>query len=300
MIAPAESLAMQRLLQLWIILECGLGGLLHVIKLPLTGMLLGTFVVLYCHQSIIHQQQITRGRSVALWRRQVIYAAMTVVAAKVLLTPHAGPGAFIAIAYQVLICLAIFSITSGRIAVIAAAVVIALFTALHKAISYYILLGSSLVAAIEKWSTTLSDAVAVIPSDTPLLPILYVCAMGLWGLCSAALVLHYGPWLVTMIEQAIIPEGAAQDHRTHRRVAWWYTIGMLVLIIAITYTTGNPWVVLRVAALILFYRYILRPIWSSYLRSKVPTSTDRAQTVRDAVSAAPHYYRLLKDSTRRP
>jgi hypothetical protein len=87
--------AIIRLSALWAIVEITLGGVLHAMRIPLTGLFVGS-IALACIFLI--------ARSANSYKT-VLQALGTVMAIKMMATPHASPFAYIAMAAQTLCCL---------------------------------------------------------------------------------------------------------------------------------------------------------------------------------------------------
>jgi hypothetical protein len=235
----------EELLRIWVALECGLGGLLHLWKLPVTGMLLGTYAVYYAYRL---KQTSTFDVE---YRSMLSMAFATVAIAKLMLTPHAGPGALLALGYQYLIILSCFSLLRPRLAVLSSALMIAGSTAIHKAISWYIVYGGSLLDAVDVWSRWLAQHLSLGPDGQHLLPVTYVALMLLWGVFSGILVIRAD----TVFEQF----AKANPVNKRRRWRWWVSIGFITVAIAATVHDVSS--LGRVAAFIGLYLVVILPLW---------------------------------------
>ncbi|MCS6929819.1 MAG: hypothetical protein NZM43_10020 [Saprospiraceae bacterium] len=80
-----------RITALWAFSECALGGLMHAIKTPFTGIVVGGFAVL-CVGLLAHASH--RNPSV------ILRATMLVILVKAIVSPHSPPQAYIAVAFQ--------------------------------------------------------------------------------------------------------------------------------------------------------------------------------------------------------
>jgi len=79
-----------RLIVLWGLSEALLGGILHALKLPLTGLLVGGAAVVLIH--MLGEE----GR----WRGTVLRGLLVVLSIKALLSPQSPPTAYLAVAFQ--------------------------------------------------------------------------------------------------------------------------------------------------------------------------------------------------------
>lgn len=91
-LTPAErTVAIQRLTALWALNECGLGGILHAINSPTTGLLVGSFAMV-CIAFICALAE-------NKWKA-VMTSLMIVLVIKALVSPHSTPTAFLAVTFQ--------------------------------------------------------------------------------------------------------------------------------------------------------------------------------------------------------
>ncbi len=91
----AHSYAVARLTALWGLVEVGLGGALHALRLPLTGLLVGSSAVVLL--ALLAEAARRDGRSV---RRTLLGATAIVLGVKAAASPHSPVGAYIAVAFQ--------------------------------------------------------------------------------------------------------------------------------------------------------------------------------------------------------
>ncbi|MDT0632646.1 hypothetical protein RQM47_11045 [Rubrivirga sp. S365] len=89
------SHAVARLTALWGLVEVGLGGALHALRLPLTGLLVGSSAVVLL--ALIAEAARRDGRSV---RRTLLGATAVVLGVKAAASPHSPVGAYLAVAFQ--------------------------------------------------------------------------------------------------------------------------------------------------------------------------------------------------------
>lgn len=208
-------------------------------------MLLGTYAIYYTYRLRQTRQYDET------FRVHLTMAFVTVVVSKLILTPHAGPGALLALGYQYLVLVIGFTILKPRAAAATTAILIALCTALHKAISWYIIYGGSLIDAIEVWSRWFGTHVQGLSPGPSLLPITYLCLMLTWGVISGWVVLrghHYLDALATI----------AGPKKTNK---WRFGVTILVVTGAIIYTVRDWTALSRVAVFIVVYLTVILPLW---------------------------------------
>ena len=84
-------IAIQRLTALWALNECGLGGILHALQSPFTGLLVGS-IAMICIALICAFAE-------KKWQAAMTSLAIVLVI-KALVSPHSTPTAYIAVAFQ--------------------------------------------------------------------------------------------------------------------------------------------------------------------------------------------------------
>ena len=84
-------LAIQRITALWALNECGLGGILHALQSPFTGLLVGS-IAMICIALIC---------AFAEKKWQAVMTSLAIVLViKALVSPHSTPTAYIAVIFQ--------------------------------------------------------------------------------------------------------------------------------------------------------------------------------------------------------
>jgi hypothetical protein len=89
--ATASTTAVFRITALWAFSECALGGIMHALKIPFTGIFVGGFAVL-CIGLLAHLS----GRNMAA----VLRATLLVILVKAIVSPHSPPTAYLAVGFQ--------------------------------------------------------------------------------------------------------------------------------------------------------------------------------------------------------
>lgn len=93
--------AVQRLTALWAFTESGLGGIMHALQIPFTGLVVGGMAVIII--SLIAE---IAGHD----KKQVLKAAIIVLIVKAMISPHTPFPAYIAVSFQALLGYAVFSL----------------------------------------------------------------------------------------------------------------------------------------------------------------------------------------------
>lgn len=94
-----RTLAVQRLTALWAFTESGLGGIMHALRIPFTGLLVGGMaIVMICLIA-----RISDGNY-----KQVLKSAVIVLIVKAMVSPHTPPPAYLAVSFQALLGYGLF------------------------------------------------------------------------------------------------------------------------------------------------------------------------------------------------
>lgn len=141
-----DDLVVTRLCALWALTEVSLGGLLHAMRIPLTGLLVGTSA-LACLYLIARSSKS---------RTTLLKSLLIVAAIKLAATPHASPFAYLAMFVQTL-CMIPLVGRSGqnRVLVVAMFALASIYSPLQKIATLYITFGSdgilSVLDAVVSW-----------------------------------------------------------------------------------------------------------------------------------------------------
>lgn len=93
--------AVQRLTALWAFTESGLGGIMHALQIPFTGLAVGGMaVIIICLMAEIAAHD----------KKQLLKAAIIVLIVKAMISPHTPFPAYIAVSFQALLGYAVFSL----------------------------------------------------------------------------------------------------------------------------------------------------------------------------------------------
>ncbi|MBK9377014.1 MAG: hypothetical protein IPM86_01485 [Saprospiraceae bacterium] len=115
-----------RLTALWAFIESGLGGILHALKFPFTGLIIAGFALLLI-TLILHYS----GKN----KKFIFTSLMIVLLVKMVLSPHTSPTAYFAVTFQALALYAIVKLFGlNRFALFAGFVIAILQSAFQKLI----------------------------------------------------------------------------------------------------------------------------------------------------------------------
>jgi hypothetical protein len=134
--------AVQRLTALWAFTESGLGGIMHALQIPFTGLLVGGMAVIMISLiADISEQNY----------KQVLKSAMIVLIVKAMVSPHTPFPAYIAVAFQALLGYGLFSLLRVNfLSIILLSTVAMIESAVQKLLILTLFFGQSLWKAMDE------------------------------------------------------------------------------------------------------------------------------------------------------
>ncbi len=136
------SNAIQRLTALWAFTESGLGGIMHALQIPFTGLLVGGMaVIMICLIAEFSAQNY----------KQILKAALIVLIVKAMASPFTPVTAYIAVSFQALLGFSLFSLLRvNYISIILLCVIAMAESAIQKLLVLTLFFGDSLWKAMDK------------------------------------------------------------------------------------------------------------------------------------------------------
>jgi hypothetical protein len=166
--SASRMTAIGRLTALWALSESGLGGIMHALKIPFTGLIVGGISVI-----IVSLISYLSSNS----RETILRSLIIVLTIKLAISPHSSFTAYVAVSFQAASAWFFYRfIPDLRIAAYVTAIISMLESALQKVIILTIFYGNALWEAINtfgKWATT--QAGLVLPfSSSEILIVAYL------------------------------------------------------------------------------------------------------------------------------
>ncbi|MHB1278603.1 MAG: hypothetical protein ACYC1Q_09395 [Bacteroidia bacterium] len=142
-----------RLTALWALAESGLGGYMHAMKIPFTGIVLGGTAIVVI--SLIAWFSATPFKS-------ILRATLLVMLVKFAVSPHTSPFAYIAVGFQGLMGALILSLPVTRVLSLPVFMLIAMLeSALQKFILATLLFGKDLWIALDESATKMAGELGI-------------------------------------------------------------------------------------------------------------------------------------------
>ncbi|MCB9306266.1 MAG: hypothetical protein H6565_06690 [Lewinellaceae bacterium] len=261
-----ESDVILRLTALWAFSESALGGVMHALKIPFTGLLVGGFAVL----SIGMVAHVSRRRAGAVLR-----ATMLVVLVKAVVSPHSPPTAYLAVGFQglsgaLILCYmrphALAALLFGFLAI--------LESALQKILVLLLLFGKPLFEAFDLFTADVLEKFGIRSDISWSLAAAwtYISLYGCWGLML-------GYWIIGLPGQL---DGRSAEYSqlafrdAHPKIStekkkgkkWLFTVLVLLFMVLTFILTGEKasgarkaiYAVLRTLAVLSVWLFLFQPL----------------------------------------
>jgi len=132
-----------RLIIIWALVEISLGGFLHALRIPLTGLLVGSMAILSLY--LIARQSSSY--------REVVQACILVMGLKFAFSPQSSPFSYVAMLVQTLCMLPLTGPyrRPGKMLISSLIVIASLYSPLQKILILWFTLGNDTIVAIKDW-----------------------------------------------------------------------------------------------------------------------------------------------------
>lgn len=267
-----------RLTAFWALSECGLGGILHALKFPFSGILLCgisvgiIFLILYF--------------SNCSWK-PLIHALVIVLLLKFLLSPHTSISAYFAVGFQAIISFMIYRSGGFNFFTILITTVIAyLETASHKLITLTVFGGISFWKSADIFiNKVLSEFFGLNTTHGMQYLLIFYFVIYFIAACIVGIFI-YRIWSrlkltnwEAMGEMKLVigdTKDILNPKKSNNKWYWIFlTIGILILVPTLLLLTGNlskEWLgfyLLRTVGLVILWYYVLNPMIIKFLSNKV-------------------------------
>jgi len=240
-------------IQLWIFAECGIGGLMHGLHIPFTGIIVGSLAI-YCIYLLALSQDTAHDI-----RRTIATATITVLLIKILLTPFAPIQAYFATAFQGMMGYLIFSCGRGQSwNFILMALICLGESAIQKVLVAYFLFGTAFFDAIDKASASVFDSFGM-DFQGSLIVFIWIFYIGL-HLLTAVIIGSIVPKLIITLKNieiynSVQIRGKTSDYtnksttqpwqRLAIKIFWVGLVLLVLLLIGQLYVVGTLGILLR-------------------------------------------------------
>jgi hypothetical protein len=172
-----------RLTILWAFAEGGLGGLMHLLHIPMTGFIVGGI-------SIIINVFIAAYSKINA--RIMLSSLGLVLLCKFALSPQSPLGAYVAVSFQGLLAIGIFKLGGiNKISILFYAIIVMLENAIQKPLMAYLIFGDELLQGIELVVNKFFKNLAQTKNFLSFMTFLYFAIYAAWGVVIARWSYHF-------------------------------------------------------------------------------------------------------------
>jgi hypothetical protein len=267
-----------QLTALWAFVEVTLGGLLHAIRLPLTGLVVGgSAVAILCVMALMSEN---------VWK-DIIRATGVVLVVKAGASPHSPIPAYLAVSFQGFAAALIFSIVRNyKIASILFSIIAMMESALQKLLTLVVMYGESLKDALDIFLGTVAKELGLNSmnslsglSGTAWLAIIYVSIYIIWGAVLGWRMSGFPDRLSSLLEiirfkrkEYKEPNSMYRNPLTSNKYVFWFVY--LIVLIAMVLILGLvedskyniTYVLIRSISATLMLFLIINPLFNYFVK----------------------------------
>lgn len=189
-----KSETISRLIYLWVFIESGLGGFLHLFHIPVTGWILGGFSIMI-NVFLAKYSQINF--------KIMLSAIGIVLLAKFSLSPFSPLGAYIAVLFQGLMAFFIFYLLKiNRVSIYVYSIVVMIENAVQKPVMAYFIFGKKLWSSLQELLNSITTIFTNTIISIDLLFSIYLFTYILW----AFIIAYIAILLLNSIKNYKLPE----------------------------------------------------------------------------------------------
>jgi hypothetical protein len=300
-----NSTIISRLTALWALVEAGLGGVMHALQFPFTGLFVGGFAVVLI--SLIAYFSDNK------WNT-IFRSLLVVLIIKLAVSPHSPPDAYLAVTFQALMAGTIYSKLSLNMwSAMLLGVVTMVESAIQKLLVLTLIYGNSLWKAINSFGDYISGLFSFMAGvvSTQVLITLYLWAYVLIGILVGFFIydmmryLEYNKgnihYQIKAIEFDL--EFKVSKKRRGRWKIWLLWGGVLLLILAYVFFTKDGdslwknglYIILRSIGILLIWYYLIGPLFTKWLKKFLENKQSRVQKeVDETLTLLPYLKNIIE------
>jgi hypothetical protein len=253
-----------RLIALWVLCEGFLGGIIHGLKIPVSGLVVGSGAIV-CICLIAYYVPV---------KGAIIKATIIVCIFKMMLSPHSPPAAYFAVLFQGLFGQVLFlNLKFYRISCVILGVFAMIESAVQRILVLVILYGTELWAAIDQYISRLTDR-GTVTNYTTLLAVGYIllhAVVGIFvGWFAGHLAIRSEKWIpahkyliedVQELNDLKKPESSSEGKRIMKLSLFVIWILLIIIFLQSVSEIGNPILPANVAVQILLRSILIVLTW---------------------------------------
>lgn len=295
--------SIDKLTALWALNESGLGGLLHVLNSPFTGLLVGGIAVLLISLIAWYSEN--------KWKA-ILKALLVVLIIKAVVSPHSPPTAYLAVSFQAVLGAFLFSVFSWKgFTLVLLGMLTFLESALQKLIVLTLIYGEGLWEAIDNYGLWLTEKTGFITNmaASSLLISGYLIVYGVGGVLAGL----FTKSIITLISKQesdttfSIPFDKTTSKQRKNRMAFRHSIllvwGITIAVILFAFTFfGGPssgwqkafYIMLRSLLVLLLWYVIIGPFLLKLIRRYLRRKESEYKTeINNAMELFPYFRSII-------
>ena len=300
-----NSKIISRLTALWALSEAGLGGILHALQSPFTGLFVGGFAIVLISLIAYFAEN----------KMETIFRSLLVVLIiKLAVSPHSPLTSYMEVSFQALVAALIYNrLTLNRWSAMLLGLLTLVESAIQKLLALWLILGRSLWDAINGFSDFVVERMGVfgeVFSSTALVSV-YLWIYAVLGLVVGYMIydiveyLEYNQGNIKYQIQAIEFDNSIGEVKK-RRGRWkqWVLFALFFILIALYYffvSEGDAvwknwlYIFLRSAGILLVWYYVLAPMFKKYFAHYLETKKDKVhEEVEETLTLLPYLRKVTK------
>lgn len=268
---PTPHLLNAKLIAIWAVSESGLGGLLHAMKIPFSGLFLGGFaVIIITFIASINEKKFNA----------VLRATLLVVLIKAIVSPHSPPMAYVAVMFQGVFGGMVYGLFGiNKFSAIAFGAIALLESAFQKILTLTIIFGMGLWESIQQFFDGMQSKLdAEWISDLPwLFLVLYGILYFTVGMFAGNLAYKF-PEKVRLNAEKLQNEELETDEnievqKKRKGKRLWLIVGLLIFSSLVFLFSGSQkqalFIILRTLAVVVFFLFVFNPLFKFLMQKWV-------------------------------
>ncbi|QOW11829.1 hypothetical protein Q73A0000_16415 [Kaistella flava (ex Peng et al. 2021)] len=291
-----DTRVVERLIALWALNECTLGGIMHAFKLPFTGIFVGGISVLLITLIALSTTK--------TW--STLLKALTIVLViKVGISPYTPITAYFAVSFQAflgILLYTVFSVNSFTIIVLCA--VTFLESALQKLLTLTLVFGQSFWKAVDVYMDWISQQLSFLPIVFNSKSLIYTF-LGIYVLSGIAagfliirtikLIKKVNVSQVNLNLDTALPEFNSNKKKFKKKIFYSFLIILVIVLIPILYFNNGSqawqnalYLIIRSVLILMIWYFLLGPYLINFLNKILSEKREFYQTdVQDILTILP-------------
>ena len=282
-----------KLTALWGVSESGLGGFMHALKIPFSGLFLGSFAVIIVTFIALNSEKKFR---------TILQATFIVLLVKAIASPHSPPTAYVAVLFQGFIGALIYQIFNvNRFSTLLFGILALMESALQKLVMMVLIFGNNIWIAFQEFFAGIAKQFNVksLEEIPTILVGSYLFIYFLFGIIAGIVALKL-PRLLQKEYQKIDlqnlpnPEEFSLSKRQKNKTKIFSLVVILLFIVSVFIISGSLnkalYSVLRTFAALGILYFIVRPLFNYFLnRWKIKQKSSVNKPLNEVLEFLPHY-----------